>query len=283
VRLWLTLPLLVATAHAAALPTYGPPRQIAVLANAHVRESSGLACSRRTPGVFWTHNDSGDKPRLYAFDTAGADLGTFTLQGASARDWEDMASFTRKGKPYLLVGDVGDNDAERSHCTLYLVAEPAIDRRDLKRKLPVLRAIRFTYEDGPRNCESVAVCPKTGAVFLVGKAVRPTCGVYAFPWPKDDSPQVARRVGTIVLPVATAMDVSADGLRMVILTYAGAVEFARKPEESWKDALARRPRVLAMPPRRQGESIAYDPKGQSLFLTSEKLPTPLLLVPVTAP
>ena len=274
---------LASSAWCGGLPTYGPPRQLAVLANPRIRESSGLACSRRTPGVFWTHNDSGDRPRLYAFDTAGADLGTFELRGAAARDWEDMASFTRKGRGYLLVGDIGDNASERSHCTLFVAAEPAIDRGELKRKLDVLRTIRFTYEGGPRNCESVAVCPKTGAVFLVEKAARATCGVYAFPWPKGDGPQVARLVAKIVVPVATATDISADGLRMVVLTYASALEFARDPDESWKDALARRPRVLSMPPRRQGESIAYGPKGLSLYLTSEKRPTPLLLVPGTAP
>ena len=30
-----------------------------------LRESSGLGISRTRPGVFWTHNDSGDRPRLY--------------------------------------------------------------------------------------------------------------------------------------------------------------------------------------------------------------------------
>jgi hypothetical protein len=274
---------LASVAWCGGLPTYGPPRQLAVLANPRIRESSGLACSRRTPGVFWTHNDSGDRPRLYAFDSAGVDLGTFELKGASALDWEDMASFTRKGRSYLLVGDIGDNEARRSHCTLLLAAEPAIDRNDLNKKLDVLRTIRFTFEGGPRNCESLAVCPKTGAVFLVEKAVGAACGVYAFPWPKGDGPQVAKLVARIVVPIATAMDISADGLRMVVLTYASALEFARSPDELWKEALARRPRLLSMPPRRQGESIAYGPQGLSLYLTSEKRPTPLLLVPATAP
>ena len=102
---------LASVAWCGGLPTYGPPRQLGVLANPRIRESSGLACSRRTPGVFWTHNDSGDRPRLYAFDTTGADLGTYELKGASALDWEDLASFTRKGRGYLLVGDIGDNEA----------------------------------------------------------------------------------------------------------------------------------------------------------------------------
>lgn len=33
--------------------------------------------------------------------------------------------------------------------------------------------------------------------------------------------------------------------------------------------------------RAQGESIAYGPDGESLYLASEKVPTPLLEVPVT--
>jgi len=268
---------------AASLPTYGPARKLCVLANGRIDESSGLAASRRTPGVFWTHNDSGDKPRLYAFDTTGADLGTFTVSGASATDWEDMASFSRDGKPYLLVGDIGDNATKRRHCTLYLVAEPAIDRNDLKRKVDVLRTLRFTYADGPHNCESLAVCPSTHAIFLVEKTLRPTCAVYSFPWPEDDTPQVARSVGKVLLPIATAMDISADGNRMLILSYAGAFEYARGPEETWEAALKRRSRMLPIPPTRQPEAIAYGAEGRSIYLTSEKTPTPLFLLPAAQP
>jgi hypothetical protein len=37
-----------------------------------------------------------------------------------------------------------------------------------------------------------------------------------------------------------------------------------------------------MPLRRQGESICYGPDGRSLYLTSEKLPTPLIEIPARA-
>src|SRR5688500_5814903 len=54
-------------ADAAALGTPLPlaadkPVQLAALEDRRVRESSGLAASRRSPGLIWTHNDSGDGP-----------------------------------------------------------------------------------------------------------------------------------------------------------------------------------------------------------------------------
>ena len=44
-------------------------------------EGSGLAASRRPPGVFWTHNDPGDSARLFAIDRQGRVLGD-VLQAA---------------------------------------------------------------------------------------------------------------------------------------------------------------------------------------------------------
>ena len=70
---------------------YGPPATIATLKDKSISESSGLAASRLTPGAYWTHNDSGDGPLVYAFDTRGDSLGVFRVAGAQARDWEDMA------------------------------------------------------------------------------------------------------------------------------------------------------------------------------------------------
>jgi hypothetical protein len=70
---------------------YGPPTTIANLKNPGINESSGLAASRSNPGIYWTHNDSGDEPFVYAFDATGESRGVFRVTGAQARDWEDMA------------------------------------------------------------------------------------------------------------------------------------------------------------------------------------------------
>src|SRR5262245_49971144 len=90
-------------------------------------EVSGMEQSRANPGVFWVHNDSGDKPRVYAVSRAGALLGTYTLQGASAVDWEDMSiGPAPNGSYYLYMADIGDNNARRRSIKIYRVLEPAV-------------------------------------------------------------------------------------------------------------------------------------------------------------
>ena len=91
-----------------------------------LNEISGLARSQRRPDLLWTHNDSGGEPVLYAVDNSGHHVGSARLKGAMNLDWEDVASFTRHGEPWLLVGDMGDNYAWRSSITFYLVREPVL-------------------------------------------------------------------------------------------------------------------------------------------------------------
>ena len=62
-------------------------------------------------------------------------------------------------------------------------------------------------------------------------------------------------------------------------TYGDAYVYSRGADEAWADAFARAPVRVTMPGRRQGESICFGADGQSLFLTSEKLPAPLWELP----
>ena len=267
---------------------YGPARKLCTLAAKSVDESSGMACSRVADGVFWTHNDSGDAARLYAFDKQGKDLGSCQLINVMAFDFEDIASFRRDRKNYLLVGDTGNNGRAATVQILYLIEEPAVDsKRDpneaaKEQRVPVVQVISYAYEDDHRDCEAVAVDPTDKTILLVTKEKTSPCYVYALPWPENDPRTVftARKIATLKIPPATAMDVSPDGLRAVVSTYAGAYEYSRDPDEDWAAALARRPGEIVLPVRRQGESICYGPDGKTLYLTSEKLPTPLWEVPV---
>jgi hypothetical protein len=54
-------------------------------------ELSGLAASRSRPRVLWTHNDSGDRPRVFALRPDGSLLADLGVPGAEAVDWEDIA------------------------------------------------------------------------------------------------------------------------------------------------------------------------------------------------
>lgn len=250
-------------------------RQLATLANADILESSGLAASLETPHLFWTHNDSGDGPRLFAFDESGRDLGVVSLDGVTAIDWEDMASFRRGNRGWLLVADVGDNARRRETCQLHLLPEPALNRPTAT----VHTTITFRYENGPRDCEAVGVDVRSNIVLLASKSIF-RCEVFSLPLlpAPSDEVLVAQPIANISVPLATALDVSPDGTRAIVLTYADAFEFQRGEGESWSDAFQRQPQVIKMPLRRQGESICYGADSRSLYLTSERQPTPLWIV-----
>jgi hypothetical protein len=251
---------------------YGPAQHLADLKHRKINESSGIAASHLQAGIFWTHNDSGDDPRIYRFDGQGTHLGTCQIKGAKAIDWEDMCSFQIKGVSYLLLADVGDNGKRRESYSLYLLREPSAGQKTAELEA----TFTFQYEDGPHNCESIAYDPVGHQFVIVTKMSRGACTAFLLPWPKQPSKQqVAKSIGALKVPIATAMDISPDGLRAIIVTYLDAYEFTRQEDENWKTAFARPPRRISMPLRRQGESICFGQDGKSLFLTSEKLPTPL--------
>jgi len=263
---------------------YGPGRELAQLESKAIKESSGLACSRRRPGVFWTHNDSGDEARLYALDLKGRDLGSCLIEGVTAFDFEDIASVQLDGRCLLLVGDIGNNVQASAVQVIHVVEEPAFDpaRGPLAVKVPVVQTIHLAYEDDQHDAEALGVDPTTRTILLIAKERKPKCHVYAFGWPADDAKKVtiARKIATLHLPSVTAMDLSPDGLRAVVCTYGHAYEFSRAKDEDWSAGFSRKPCEIKLPPRRQGEAICYGPDGKTLYLTSEKRPTPLIEVPV---
>jgi len=267
--------------------TYLPARELAKLANKSIDESSGLAVGRRNKGVLWTHNDSGDKPQFFAINYAGADLATVSLTGAGARDWEDICSFTINRRHFLMLGDFGDNGETRLDCRLYIVSEPLLNtaRRGAKFRAKCAMTIPCGYAGGPRSCESVGVDATTRTIYLASKQSGGKCKVYAMALPNRSprKPLVAKAIAALSIPTTTAMDISSDGLRAVVLTYGHAYEYVRSRKETWAAGFSRKPRMIRMPRRRQGESICYGPGGRSLYLTSEKLPTPLIQIPAKEP
>src|ERR1044072_6506252 len=149
---------------------YGQPATIATIKDKSISESSGLVASRTMPGAYWTHNDSGDGPFIYAFDTRGDSYGTFRVSGAEARDWEDIAAGPgpQPNRSYLYIGDIGDNDAVRPEVIVYRVAEPSLSastRKFTKRRhgsTEPAEGIRLKYHDGKHDAEALLVHPRTG-------------------------------------------------------------------------------------------------------------------------
>ena len=258
-----------------------------------LREASGLAVSRRDPGMLWTHGDSGGEPVLEAMATDGTARGRVRVPGVKNVDWEDLDSFELDGKAWLLIADTGDNKAGRGECSLLVVAEPdpATLRPGVERVANVAWRIPVIYSDGPRDVEAVAVDAKAERVYLLAKRTKPH-GLYVLPLratPPGRPMAPMERAGEIasfpaaegaeaLLPTPrgayraqpTGMDFAADGSAAVIVTYGDVLVYPRTGDKSWVAALAREPRRLAPHGLAQAEAVCFgDAAGREIYVTSE--------------
>jgi len=266
---------------------YGEPEKLFDIADERILESSGIAVGIANEGVIWTHNDSGDSPRLFALDRLGALRAEVALEGAEAVDWEDMASFRLAGVAHLLVADVGDNARHREAYQLYMLAEPQLAAAPPEGPLTApARTLAFRYPTGSENCAAVAFDPGGGRVLLATRDDHaPRSRVFALPLPGDGATSealVAEPVAELPLQLVTSMDLAPDGRRAVVITYTTAYFYERGADEPWAAAFGREPRTLSLPMRRQGEGVCFDTDARSLLLSSEKLPSPVLRVPAMA-
>lgn len=272
---------------------YGTPTKIADLKNASVNESSGLAASRSNPGIYWTHNDSGDGPLVYAFDATGESRGVFRVAGAQARDWEDMAlgPGPQAGQSYLYLGDIGDNEKSRAEIVVYRVAEPklaATDKTSSKtnpRTTARADAIRLRYPDGKFDAETLLVHPTTGNLYIITKVMLKNATVYEAAAPLVAGKVISmKRIGEIKVPslmggVLTGGSISPDGRRIALCDYLQGYEAVLPPSsrnfnDIWKQTVT----GFSLGQREQGEAITYRADGKALLATSEGTRPPLIQV-----
>lgn len=249
-------------------------RDTAVLSAPRLSESSGLAPASR-PGVYWSINDSGDGPFLYATDSGGADMGRVRVAGAANVDWEDLAAgpcpSTTPGR-CLYIGDIGDNGGRRRAVTIYVVREPALPSgaADTLRTVRVLGAAFVRYQGGPRDAEGLAVRgpgqvliatkPRAGAPLLVTADLRFDVSVLASPLATIPVP-----ANPITGALVTGIALSPDQQLLAVRTYRHVYLF-RIGAQTLQPASA----ALLIPVvESQGEAITFEGPGR-LVLSSER-------------
>jgi len=273
--------------------TYQPPIVLGTLKDPAINESSGIVASRTSPGLYWTHNDSGDGPYVYALDERGAGRGTWRVAGATALDWEDIAAGPgpTRGANYLYIGDIGDNEARRDEIIVYRVKEPTIKSSDssaTKRK-PLITdqadVIRLRYPDGAHDAEALMVHPKTGDLYVVTKVSFANPSVYKAVAPLNTTgPATLQRIAGLNIPslfggMITGGDISPDGSRVALCDYVDGYELVLPDariafDQIWKQPL----KPVDLGKRKQGESIGYRLDGRALLATSEGVHPPLIEV-----
>jgi hypothetical protein len=249
-----------------------------------LNEVSGLAQSRTNPGVFWVHNDSGDEPRVYAVSRSGAWLGSYTLAGATAVDWEDMAiGPAADERSYLYLADIGDNAGRRPAVRVYRVREPIVDadQSPVAATLSFVTTYGFVYDDGPRDAEGFMVDPLTSDFFIVSKREAEGNGLYRSVSPSDSRMNTLERVGKFSVTGTTGADISPDGLQVLIRRYSSAIDASSPPALAgsyWNrpDASVSLVTLLAQPGQTvrlvaeaQGEAIAFAADNRGFYTTSE--------------
>ncbi len=239
-----------------------------------INEASGLAVSRNNSDVLWTHNDSGDLPRIFAMNLNGHHLGIFNLLKVENYDWEDIATGPGpvEGEQYLYIGDIGDNSKARSSIFVYRMQEPVLDRNQTAITMDVLDVDKLEMQY-PNNqaydAETLLVDPISSDIFIVTKNNSDSSKVFRNPSPHSSDKIVTLEevatvgLGTSVLYSITAGDISADGGMIILRSYSNALILVRDINDDLGNAFSG---VKCYVPvnesfGQQGESIAFDLDG----------------------
>lgn len=273
------------------------PVAVCLVDDWRIAEASGLAASRRNPGLYYIVNDSQGQPEVYLVDRAGHVRLTIRLLGARNIDWEDLA-LAPGAKPEtcdLCVADIGDNAGERPEVVVYRFPEPDVNSAATRTIELEPGVFRCRYEDGPHNAEGFAVHADSGDGYIFTKQWDGASRVYrlAAPW-KKDGPNVLKCVGALRFPPAsrppktmvTAADFSPDGRWLLTRSYLGGWAWAlpgRTDPGGLVRALRQPPVGLELPVESQGEALCFSPDGSAVLTISEGRPTTLYETPIVTP
>lgn len=236
-------------------------------------ELSGLVASRTRDGILYTHEDSGAGPEVWALRSNGTVVGGWTVPGAEAVDWEDIATGPAPSGDgaVLYLGDIGDNGGVRPYVDVYRVPEP---EPGAATTAPAER-LRLRYPDGARDAETLLVDPRRGTIVIVSKELG---GAHAYWAPASAFPGEATltRGPAVDIALATAGDVSADGRYVAVRGYTSMSVWRRRQGDTLTEALRREP---CSPPTSlfegQAEALALNRDGTVARSVNEGSPAVL--------
>jgi hypothetical protein len=223
-------------------------------------EASGVAASRRTPGLVWAINDSGPAI-LYGLSDSGEVRTRVQVSGASITDWEDISLGRCAGGTCVYIADIGDNNERRSGIRLYRVPEPAAHDTTTS----AAEVFEARYPDHPHDAEAAFVTTD-GTVYVVTKdALVGT--LYRFPALESGKLLMLQRVATLPASKITDADASSDGAWIAVRNHEEVV-FYRTSALLNGDVEHGAAVRLTSYGEAQGEGVTFADRG-TIFLASE--------------
>ena len=258
------------------------------VAHPPIDEISGIVRSRWQENVWWVHNDSGDRPRIFAIDSTGAvhmapwyageyaaGVGVDSSDappwpgvqiGAAAHiDYEDIAVEDST----LYLGDIGNNGNARRDLGMYVIREPFYyDRRTRPVKhLPVRYPDQKAFPAQEWNFDAESLFVDDGSLYVLTKhregrqinSLKEGTKLYRL------DTEHTHEVNTLTLvdrhdtiPPPTAAALSPSGDRLAVLGYASVWLFPRPEDDThWLSTEPRRI-PLSADRTRQAEAVTWD-------------------------
>ncbi len=240
-----------------------------------MKEVSGMACSRVTPGYIWEHGDENldSDRRILAIKPDGAQQMEVKVSTSSGRDdWEDIATGVYGGKNYVFIGAIGDNNlAYKDKYYIYYFEEPAITSGS---KTITASEIVFGYPDNQAHNTETLMYDNVEQVFYIADKVKEgVCHLYKLPFHTNYGTAVQTLTEVCALGngskfnYLTAGDITPDGKWMAIKSKPYVLLWERQGSESLSQTVLRDPvQIAAYVEEEQGESLAW--LNDTLFYTT---------------
>lgn len=235
-----------------------------------IDESSGIVKSRQFEDVYWTHNDSGDRARIFAITAKGELIREVNVLGAENVDWEDL---TIDNSGLLYIADTGNNANKRKDLAIYVVPEPNPFESD---QVSVLKRVPFSYPDQEafpdpdnRNFDCEAIAWSEGILYgwTKHRSDRRT-KLYRFGPLEHEVAQTLTKISEFEIDGAvTGADITPDGRKLLLLCYEYIYLF-EKPVDSDDFLAGRRKRILFE--GRQSEGICFTGSANEFVITNEQ-------------
>jgi hypothetical protein len=233
-----------------------------------IKEASGIADSKVNEDHLWVEQDSGNPARLYMLKHNGILTDSVSIEGATNRDWEDIA--VAKGPDdalsYVYIADIGDNNRTYSSYMIYRLPEPNFTANSVSE----FDKIEFTYPDGSHDAEAFLVDDSTKDIYIFLKTAGGT-PVYKLRYPQNTGAMnQAELVTTVDIPGIVSATLSSTGAEMIIKTYGNLYYYKRTPKEGVETTLTKIPESLAYSIEPQGEAVCFANNNSGFFTLSEE-------------
>lgn len=184
-----------------------------MVGNDELTEASGLVKSRQYAGIYWTHTDSGGKPKIYAIRDTGDVVADFRIEDAVNGDWEDI---TTDDAGHLYIGDIGNNMGLHRARFIYKVKEPD-PTADGPRTITPIEKLKYRYADDDRF-DAESLMWHDGKLYIISKPRGRQPSLYILEPTGEEHVLKPRKVTDLITRMPCAAEVSPDGSRLLICT-----------------------------------------------------------------